>query len=379
MKLTCTQENLKQALFILERVVGKQSSLPILSNILLETEQGQLRLSATNLEIGVSTSIGSKIESEGRITIPAKLLGNFVQNLSSDQIILLEQVGMQLILSSGNYTVKINGMDGKDFPIIPEYKGTDYIALQSSNFSQGLEKTLFCISTNESRPELTGALLAYSDEHLFLTATDSFRLAEWGMVPLPGTEASCVKYFQKDHVSVIIPLYTLQELARVISPQTKTFQIALHENQIFFVIDGVRIVSRLINGRFPEYRQIIPQQFSNEILLEKDEFQRALRIATSFSQYSSGEVLFRVVGEEHLLELKSFSQGVGEQIALLPYEGNAEGGTEIIFNPRYILDGVAALDGEKITLSYNAPTTPVRLSIPDSQDQYTYIIMPIRH
>jgi DNA polymerase-3 subunit beta len=120
MKLSCTQENLRVALSSLERVVGKQSTLPILSNILLETERGQLRLSATNLEIGVITSIGAKIEAEGKITLPAKLLINFIQNLALDQVVSIEQIGTQVVLESGNYTVKINGLDGKDFPIIPE-------------------------------------------------------------------------------------------------------------------------------------------------------------------------------------------------------------------------------------------------------------------
>lgn len=375
MKLSCTQENLRAALSSLERVVGKQSTLPILSNILLETDKGQLRLSATNLEIGVITSIGAKIEAEGKITVPAKLLINFIQNLALDQIVGIEQVGTQVVLQSGNYTVKINGLDSKDFPIIPERTENGIFSFDAEVFRRGLQKTLFCVSLNESRPELTGVLFGFQEQGLYLTATDSFRLAEWW---LKGEVAGDIGQLKSQQVSVIIPAYTLQEVLRVISQGGTRVSVALEENQIFFEIGNTRIVSRLINGKFPEYQAIIPKKFTTEISLFQEEFQRALKIATSFSLYSSGEVIFRLTTEDNYLEIQSQSQGIGEQVARIPFEGVLAEPLQIVFNPRYILEGAVALSGERCVLSLNSATTPVQIASDGEGESYTYIVMPIR-
>ncbi|MFZ1654462.1 MAG: DNA polymerase III subunit beta [Candidatus Moraniibacteriota bacterium] len=375
MKLTCTQENLRVALSALERVVGKQSTLPILSNILLETEKGQLRLSATNLEIGVITSIGAKIEVDGKITLPAKLLINFIQNLALDQVVSIEQVGTQVLLESGNYTVKINGLDSKDFPIIPERSNGKIFTVEAEAFRRGLQRTLFCVSLNESRPELTGILFGLREGTLYLAATDSFRLAEWRMKEKIEGDVSALETGQS---SVIIPAYTLQEVLRVMSQSVGRVSVALEENQIFFEIGSTRIVSRLINGKYPEYQAIIPKQYSTEITLHQDEFQRALKIATSFSAYSSGEVIFRLNPENGWLEIQSQTQGIGEQTARIPYEGSLVEPVQIVFNPRYILEGAAAVMGSELRLALNAPSTPVRISSEAEQEGYTYIVMPIR-
>lgn len=373
MKLSCTQENLRIALSSLERIVGKQSTLPILSNILLETERGQLRLSATNLEIGVITSIGAKIEAEGKITVPAKLLINFIQNLAGDQIVGIEQIGTQVVLESGNYRVKINGLDSKDFPIIPEKSGGHVFTIQSELFRQGLQRTLFCVSLNESRPELTGVLMNIKEGNVFLVATDSFRLAEWhsqGAAQWKGGEMT--------ELSIIIPNYTLQEVLRVMSQPTEGVEVTLEENQVFFELGNTRIVSRLINGRFPEYQAILPKQYAVDITVTQEDLQRALKMATSFSVYSSGEVTFQLNPEEGRLEIASQSQGIGEQIAKIPFTGTVTEPLQIVFSPRYILEGVSAQRGEEIILSLNSSSTPVRISSDAEQASYLYIVMPIR-
>ncbi|MFA9262336.1 MAG: DNA polymerase III subunit beta [Undibacterium sp.] len=373
MKLSCTQENLRTALGSLERVVGKQSTLPILSNILLETERGQLRLSATNLEIGVITSIGAKIESEGKITVPAKLLINFIQNLAGDQIVGIEQVGTQVVLESGNYVVKINGLDSKDFPIIPEKSTGQRFNIQSELFKQGLQRTLFCVSLNESRPELTGVLMNISAANLVLVATDSFRLAEWHSQEVIERENN-----DQAEISVIIPSYTLQEVLRVMSQPIEVVEVTLEENQIFFELGSTRIVSRLINGRFPEYQAILPKQYALNVTMTQDDLQRALKMATSFSVYSSGEVTFQLNPEEGKLEITSQSQGIGEQVAKIPFTGTVNEALQVVFSPRYILEGVSAQRGNEIILSLNSPSTPVRISSDKEQASYLYIVMPIR-
>ena len=240
---------------------------------------------------------------------------------------------------------------------------------------QGLQKTLFCVSLNESRAELTGVLLGFKNGGIYLTATDSFRLAEWWMKEKIEGDLS---YFETNQTSVIIPAYTLQEVLRVMSQGKDRVSVILEENQIFFEIGNTRIVSRLINGKFPEYQAIIPKQYSTNILLSQEEFQRALKIATSFSLYSSGEVVFRLNTEDGRLEIQSQSQGIGEQVAKIPFEGSLTETLQVVFNPRYILEGAAVFSGNQITLSLNSPSTPVRMSTDVDRDGYTYIVMPIR-
>jgi DNA polymerase-3 subunit beta len=217
--------------------------------------------------------------------------------------------------------------------------------------------------------------MGFREGGLFLTATDSFRLAEWWVKDKIDGDISLLESGQS---SVIIPSYTLQEVLRVISQGDERVQVVLEENQVFFEIGSTRIVSRLINGRFPEYQAIIPKQYSTTITLQQNEFQRALKIATSFSLYSSGEVIFRLNTDENYLEIQSQSQGIGEQVAKIPFDGTLTETMQIIFNPRYILEGVAALSGNQIIVSFNSPTTPVRVSSNEEGEGYVYIVMPIR-
>lgn len=368
MELSCTQENLRNALTLLERVVGRQGgTLPILSNILLETKEGQLSLSGTNLEIGVTTRIGAKINTEGQMVIPAKVFSNFIQNIRDDQIVTIKETGRQIIVESGNHLIRINGLDGKDFPIIPTYSGDKKLILPPSEFREGIQKVLFAVSLNESRPELTGIYFALQEGEIVLTATDSFRLAEWThkLISPPTIQ----------DFSVIVPTDTFQEVLRVSEREKGEVCISFQDNQIFFEIGETHILSRLINGRFPEYQAIIPKQYTLVVEFLSAELQQALKMAHSFSS-ASGEVQL-VFGDEQMVELSTLSQGVGEQVTHISYRGAVEQGFKIVFHPRHLLDGIAPQLGERIILSLNSPTTPVRVSSSET-DRYTYIIMPIR-
>lgn len=377
MKITCTQENLARALSYLERVVGKQSTLPILSNYLLETEKGRLKISATNLEIGVVVSIGAKIEKEGKIAIPAKILSNFVYNLPSGDILELEEEGQHLKVVSTTYQIRIKGMDGKDFPIIPQYKKEYQYVLSAQEIKNALTRLLFCVSLNEARLELTGVCLTLSDASISLAATDSFRLAE-EKITIQGYKGD------KDEISLfILSSGVLQELLRVISTESEKIQMALEENQVFFEVDGVEITSRIINGKYPDYQQIIPKEFALQVVFEKNLLQRAMKIAGSLASYTSGEIAMVFDSEEKTCTFLSRSQEIGENKTVLPVEFIK--GSEpltIIFNPRYILDGINALSGEKVLFCANNAASPVALRMFDEkgvvQEKYLHLIMPIR-
>ncbi len=379
MKITCTQENIARALSYLERVVGKQSTLPILSNYLLETEKGRLKISATNLEIGVIVSIGAKIEKEGRITVPAKILSNFIYNLPSGDIIEFEEENQHLKVVSTTYQIRIKGMDGKDFPIIPQYKHEYQYVIEAQEIKNALSRLLFCVSVNEARLELTGACLSISDESIRIAATDSFRLAEESIsVRLIAAQGE-----KKHEALIILSNGVLQELVRVITPENTSVQMAIEENQVFFEVDGVEITSRIMNGKYPDYQQIIPKDFSWQVVFEKNLLQRAMKIAGSLSSYSSGEIALVFDAQEKTCTFLSKSQEIGENKTVLPVEYKKGGETlTMLFNPRYILDGLNALSGEKVIFYANNSSSPAALRMMDEKENplehYLYLMMPIR-
>lgn len=382
MKLICTQENLSRAISYLERIAGRQATLPILSNFLLETERGRLKISATNLEIGVVAYIGAKIEKEGKIAIPGKVLCNFIYNLPPGDVLQLESDKEGLKIESAAYQVKIKGVDGKDFPIIPQYKEEYSYFFPAQELKSALSRLLFCVSLNNARLELTGIHIFFYKDQIHLAATDSFRLAE-EIIPLTGSSGKQNEFLSKNP-ALIIPSGTLQEIVRVITPESQEVKIALEENQIFFEIDGVQVISRTINGKYPDYKQIIPKEFSLQAVVEKEVFQRAVKIASGFSSYNSGEISLTFQPGEKQCVVSSESQETGENKTLLPVElltGSSP--LTIVFNPRYVLEGISAFPGEKILFLANNSSSPAALRAYNKDDpahvgNYLYIMMPIR-
>lgn len=380
MKLICTQENLQKALSYLERIVGKQTTLPILSNILLETENGRLKLSATNLEIGVIAYIGAKIEKEGKIAIPAKLLGNFISNLPLGDVVSLIMNGQALELISGGYTMKIKGLDGKDFPIIPQYRDEYIFSLPPQVLKAALSRILFSASINEARMELTGAHFFFFENEIHIAATDSFRLAE-EILPMKMGSPGYAD-FSRENPSLIIPIQTLFEILRVITPESDMVHIALKENQIFFEVDGVQIVSRLINGKYPDYKQIVPEKYTYTALVPRADLIRAVKIANTFSSYNAGEVTLKLDQKEGKIIIDASSQEVGENHAEISAEINGIGSLALCFNSRYLTESLNVLSSEKVVLLANSATTPIAIrpilenNAPDTK--YFSLVMPIR-
>lgn len=382
MKLICTQENLHRTLSYLERVVGRQTTLPILSNFLLETEKGRLKVSATNLEIGVIAYIGAKIESEGRLAVPAKLLSSFISQLPIGDVLQLESDKDGLKVESTTYKMRIKGVDGKDFPLIPQYVDEYFFSFPAQAIKNALSRVLFCVSLNDARLELTGAHMFFYKDQIHLAATDSFRLAE-EIIPFTGYGSGYLSFFV-ENPSLIIPRNTLQEIIRVITPESSEVKMALKENQIFFEVDGIQIISRIINGKYPDYKQIMPKDFSFQAGLDKEAFQRAIKIAATFSSYASGEITLLFDPAEKQCVVSSASQEVGENRTTLPIElikGNHP--LTVVFNPRYVLEGIGALLGERVLFLANDGGTPVGFRMQDNAEgslgeNYLYIIMPIK-
>lgn len=378
MHALCTQENLKNALTALERVVGKQSSLPILSNILIETKNGQLFLSATNLEIGVIASLGAKIEREGRVTVPARVLTSFIYNLPESQILELTADGVNLFIKSERHHANFKGVDPKDFPIIPLIQGAYQLSLSAQLFKEAIQKVLFCVSLNESRAELMGVQVQFTAHAAVFAATDSFRLGEFQLSLDEKTESETREELRSKHPSLLIPAPTLQELARIIGQESEKLELAIEDNQLFFHVDGISIVSRLIQGKFPDYEQIIPQKFSSIITIDKTDLLRALKLSSSLALSSGGEVRLILSKNKKEVAVVAESQNMGKNETTLDFEGELVEDTALIFNPRYLLEGVGVLPGERVEFSLNSSTTPTLFRSKDTPLAYRYIVMPIR-
>ena len=382
MKLICTQNNFRKAVFNTERVVGKQNSLPILKNIMLKTEKGRLKFSATNLEIGIITKIGAKIKEKGEITIPAKLLSDFVNNLPNDEEkVLLEAKNQSLSIISGNYKAHIKGLDAVDFPIIPKLKGEYLFSLPAQEIKSTVSKILFCVAINENRPEFSGVNINFLENKVILAATDSFRLAEISLKLNSGASDNYRDFINKKD-SVIVPYNTFSEIARAIGEETKKINIAIEENQIFFEIDGVQIVSRLINGKYPDYKQIIPKKFNTRAVLTKEYFLRAVRISSVFTNSQSGEVNFILDSKKNSLVIQAQSHESGENKSKLKADiiGPSQ---EIILNSRYVMDGISAIPSINIAVLVNDESSPIGFRAVNNEsgkieENYIYIVMPIK-
>lgn len=382
MKVTCTQENLSKALSFLERATGKQTALPILSNFLLRVEKGKLKLSSTNLEIGVTTYVNAKIEGAGEIAAPVKIISNFVGNLPSGEVVVIDVQGSAISLESGGYDMKVRGLDPKDFPIIPEKKGDTSFHLPAQALKSALQRILPCVSMNESRLELTGVNMLFLDDEVHIAATDSFRLAEQVLRLPDGASGEGYALFRSQNSSLILPHITMQELARIISPETDTVAVTFEENQVFFDIDGVSVVSRIINGKYPDYKQILPKEFAYAAKLSREELLRAVRMAGVFASQMSGEMLVSVSPDSGEVLVAARSSEVGENRTVI--HGEISGGepVQILFNPRYVIDGLNAISTDSVYFLLNSPSSPAGFRMIGSDgviDQdYLYIAMPIR-
>ena len=271
MKLVTTQDQLAKALGAVSRMVNPRGTLSVLANVLLETKDGRLRISATNLELGIDYSIGAKIEKEGSITVPARLLTDYVNNLSEEKLELSTKEQMLVIKSTGAQST-INGIVASEFPVIPEVKDGKSVTMSAGGIKDIIQKVAIAASSDETRPILSGVLFHFKDPELKVAATDSYRLAELSL------------RFEKsapEELKVVVPAKALLELGRIVETEEVTVRTA--ENQVQFETEHVRLVSRLLEGEFPKYDQIIPEKLTTKATVKRDDLTSKIRIASLFS------------------------------------------------------------------------------------------------
>jgi len=385
MKIICTKENFKKAIYKTERVVARQNTLPILNNILFEAEKGFLRLSATNLEIGVNVKIGAKVEKEGKITIPAKLIGNFSTNLTNGENISMEMMESGLKIKCGSIKASIKGMSASEFPLIPK-KNSEYVLnINGGELKNILLKGMISVAINEARQELTGINLILSQNELLFASTDSFRLTESKLkIDEKDFNKDALEAFLGKRDNIIIPSATIVELMRIISNEEDVdIKITIEEGQIFFETEDTMLVSRLINGKYPEYKHIMPKEYKTRIVLDKNIFQNAIKMASVFASGKSNEISIKIDAEAKKIFVSAKSAETGENSTELKFDivGPSQ---EVIFNSRYLLDGINSIATSKVALLLNSESTPAALKEINEQTgevlpDFTYIVMPIKN
>jgi DNA polymerase III subunit beta len=367
MKLTCTQENLNFGLSLVSHLASKSTNLPILNNVLLKAEKGELQLITTNLEMGIKLIVRGKIDKEGSFTVQAKLLSDYIGLLPKENVNLEVDEG-NLNLKCLNYQTQIRGLEATEFPLLPEIDKKNKIVVSADELKKAVNRVAFCAALDESRPEISGVLFKINEKKLIIAATDSYRLAEKRVE---------VSESNLTNSQIIIPLKTIQELQRILfSQMEKNLTIYFNENQVLFSIDNVELISRLIEGQYPDYEQIIPTQPKTKAKIKVGEFLQAVKSASLFCKPGINDVKLTLVpGSEELVVMAS-NANLGENITNLKINLTGEE-NEIVFNYRFLIDGLNNIDTEFVNFEVTNNAIPGVFK-PINDDNYLYIIMPIR-
>lgn len=370
MKIICLQENLKNGLNTVQNIIGKNLTLPILNNIFLNTDKKQLKLSATDLEIAITNYILCKIEKEGGITIPAKTLVSFVNNLPNKKIEINIKNNIAY-LKCENYKSSIKGLSAQDFPIIPKIKGENILEVNSLKLKDALEQVVDFVSFSDIRPEITGVLLDFSsNKKIKFVATDSFRLGE----KLINLKNNKVKRGAPN--SIIVPYKTIQELIRIISNEKEDIiKINIEDNQVLFNLSKIQIVSKLIEGNYPSYQQLISQQFETSVLIDREEIIKAIKLSSFFSS-KINDVQLKINSKKSLIQAFSQDIELGENLSEIKGEVRGKD-LEIVFNHKYLLDGLNNINSKKVVFEFNGETSPAIIK-PEGDSSFIYVVMPIK-
>ncbi|HWT55621.1 MAG TPA: DNA polymerase III subunit beta [Candidatus Microsaccharimonas sp.] len=362
MKLQVTQENLTRALGAVARVANTRGTLPILANVLVKTSNNRLSLSATNLDIAITQYIGAKVQTEGSITVPARLMQEFISSLPSG-VINLELEETKLKISTDQYNSTVNGIVADDFPVMPAIASGKTIQLDGPLLKKGLQQVVFAASNDESRPVLTGVLIHSFEGKLYLAATDSYRLAE--------KEIGATK----DEVSLLVPASAMNDLLRVLADDVEKVELTYDEQQVLFSVGDVELVARLLEGKYPDYRKLIPTTFAVTVRLKRADLLNVTKVSSLFARESAGSVTIKVDEAAQELSIRSIASQLGENTATAT--GTVSGSGEITLNSRYLLDALQAFGAEELTFGFNGKLDPTCLNDTQNSD-YAHIIMPLK-
>lgn len=362
MNITVGQNNLRRALGITERVVSRNSSLPILQNIILKTEQGRLRVAATNLELAVTVTIGAKIEEVGEIAIPGKILTELLNTLTGDTVTLITKQETLSITTNAQDT-KLLGSSTKEYPIIPKISEGNTATVSAGALKKTLSVAMESAATTDSRPELAGVFVHWEKGKIICAATDGFRLVEQ---IIPATT--------KESLDIIIPHTTASEIVRIVSDNDETITIRVAENQMSVSGDNYEIISRLVDGKYPEYQRLIPDKGQARVLVSSQDLEKNIKLAGLFSSSISD---ITISCDQETLFVVSQNSDKGETNARVPAVLKGEP-FNLSVNYRYLLDGLKAANSDKVILEFTSTTGPLVVRPAGDEKSIVYLLMPLR-
>jgi DNA polymerase-3 subunit beta len=363
MKLIVTQENLNRALQVVGRVASGKTPLPILNNILFRADKNRLLLAATNLELAITQHVGSKIETEGSITVPARLMSEFVANLPKGNV-ELEVDGTKMHIVCGAYKSTINGMAPDEFPELPAIEEKQAVTLPLPELKRAIQQTVVVASSDDTRPILTGIFCHSHEGNLYFAGTDGYRLAERKLIQT------------KQEISAVIPVTTLNDVLRVMNDDMAEAKLVFDDNQVRVLLDDIEITSRLIDGQFPNYRELIPKASDSVVSLPKDEFSRITKVASLFARESGGSVTLQADTPTKKLSIHSVASQLGENTSEADAEVSADG--QVTLNSRYLLEGLGCIDSKQVNFRFSGKLAPCILTAAGDNPDYQHVIMPLK-
>jgi len=374
MKVNVKQQQLAHCVSMVSRAVSPRSTLPVLSNILVKTDNGRLRLSATNLELGITCWIGARVEGEGAITVPARTFTDLVGNLPNDQVILsLDNSTQTLNVRCGTSETNIKGIDAEEFPPIPEPNLEEGVPLNVTNFKEMVQQVAFAASTDEARPVLTGVLLKIDGDHISMAATDGFRIS---------IREDEIPNAVSRPIEAIIPARALTELSRILGSGDETLIMTFppDRGQVIFHMDDMELASQLIDGSFPDYRAIIPKNFKTHTLLSTNGLLKACKQAEIIARESTNVARLNIIPETDeaspgTLEISAQSEQTGTSEVLV--DASVDGVPLLVaFNVRFLREVLEVVQSDNVWLETNAANTP-GLIHPQGDEHFKHIIMPM--
>jgi DNA polymerase-3 subunit beta len=362
MKLQVKQDNLAKALSSVGRVANSRNTLPILSNVLLKTTNNRLSVSATNLDIAITQFVGSKISKEGAITVPARLMQDFVSSLPNS-VLELELNNNRLKISTDQYQSTINGIVADEFPVMPAINEGVSLKLAAKDFKKGLTQVVFAASSDDARPVLTGVYFHNNGSEIVAVATDSYRLAE----------AKLSK--NKTAVNFLVPASAAADLQRIIADSDKEVTITHDDQQVQFEVGSASLVARLIEGNYPDYRKLIPTKFSTVAKLRREDFTNIAKVSSLFARESAGSITIKADKNAKEVSINAVASQLGENTARA--KAAVTGSGEVTLNSRYLIEALGAFTSEQVEFCFNGKLEPCILRSA-TEPQYLHLVMPLR-
>lgn len=364
MKFICSKEKLHNLIAKAEKISGKNTTLPVLSCVILETKENHLIIRSTNLDIGIEANIPVKVEQEGMVAVPGALFLQYLSNISGDENITVEIINKNILLTSSKSEATVKTLPHDDFPNIPKVETTKTCKISAQSLIHGLKSVWYSASVSSMKPELSSVYLYPKDSSLMFVATDSFRLAE------KKIDVKEIDTFE----SVLVPFKNVSEIIRIFDGITGDLEILFDDGQIAFVYDGLYLVSRIVDGNFPDYKQIIPKENTTEVVVLKQDLIQALKLSNIFSD-KFNQVHMTVRPSDGVFEIasKNVDKGENKNNVSATLRGDS---IEISFNHKYLGDSFSSINSDSLILMFNGANRPmVMRGVNDSS--FMYLVMPL--